>query len=487
MFQRSNLKSTLITLGVSIVLAILLSLFASPAISPIYGIYEGSSFTYDPALFKYEALAILEGQKPYIDFYDHKGIWHLGIYILAVLINKQYGLLILEMISGSIAIFFYLETIKVLTSSLVQRHIAVFYFIIIRFIVGTGMTIGILLLPFVAIYFYFYLRAVKEQNDNLFIWGSVFLGLSVSFALNSRPLDIVYAWGGAFFLIAYSIKEKKYPVLIKNAVAAFVAFIIPVIVITIISLENGYFNEMIQSVLLDNFRYIGRGNGVPIDQIMFRLLSALVAGMYIFFYFYRKKSNGTILNLFIFVAGFSAFVPLVFMIRFFSHFVASTPILGASIVYFIESAPKENKTIKKIFVSLTGALAAILSLTPMVYYTFGLSDFQYSKNERDINALLTSIPEEDRQNRNIYAVDCSCQVYHLLGVVGDAKYYCNQTWWSYDDPAIMGEAIEYVRESKPKYVILWKQTLDEKWEDALESYTMIDDSAERFFIYKINI
>lgn len=489
MLSKSALKRISLTIAVSILLSIFLSFFASPSISPLYGVYEGSNFTYDPALFKYEALAILNGQKPYIDFYDHKGIWHLGIYVLATLISKDYGLLVLEIISGTIAIYFYLETVKVLTTSLKQRHIAIFIYIIIRFLVGTGATIGIWLLPFVAGYLYFYTKAIKESKDDLFIYGSIFLGLTVSFALNSRPVDMVYVWGGVFFLVFYSIKEKKRYLLIKNALAAFVSFIIPTAIISLIAISNGFYGEMLNAMFLDNFKYIAREKGdLMIEQIVFRIVSSLILAIYVLVYFlYKKKEEGNKLNLFMLIMGVSSFLPLSFTIKFFSHYLASIPFVGVSIIYYIESSSKSRKYKEIGFMVLTSIASFVLSLTPLVYYTFGLGDFQYSKNEKDITALLNSIKEEDRVNGNIYAVDCSCQVYHLLGVIGDAKYYCNQTWWSFDNPSIMENTLTYVKENRPKYVVLWKETLDEKWEDALSGYTLVDDSAERFFIYKINI
>lgn len=487
MSNKSGLKRIINTILVSLVLAVFFSLFASPAISPLYGVYEGSNFTYDPPLFKYEALAILNGQKPYIDLYDHKGIWHLGIYVLAMLINKRYGLFILEIISGAITIYFYIECIKVLTSSLTQRLIALFFFGIIRFLVGQGATIGMWLLPFIAIYLYFYLKAIKEDKDGLFIYGSVSLGLAVSFALNSRPVDMTYVWGGVFYILMYSAKEKKFSLLIKNSLAAFISFIIPVIVITIIAIANGFFVEMLEAIFLENFRYVSRSDELLVEGIVFRILSAALLALYIILYLiYKKNVSHKRLNTFFLVMAIATFLPLAFTVKFFSHFLGVIPFAGASLIFFIEASPKENGLIKKLFLSFSGVIAFSLSLTPVLYYTVGIGDFSYSRNEKDIKALLNSIPEEDRVNGNIYAVDCSCQVYHLLDVVGEAKYYCNQTWWSYSDASIMEESLTFVKETKPKYVILWKNTLDERWEKALDEYTLIDESAARFYIYKIN-
>lgn len=486
MFNKDALKRTLLTATVSLLLAIFFSFLASAAISPVYGIYEGSNFTYDPALFKYEALAILEGQTPYIDFYDHKGVWHLGIYVLAMLISKDYGLIILEIISGTIVIFFFLETIKTLTSSLIERHIAIFYFAIIRFLVGTGATIGMWLLPFAMIYLFFFVKALKENKENLFVIGSIFLGLTVSFALNSRPLDMIYVWGGVFFLLVYCIKEKRIPLLIKSGAVAFVSFVIPVIVISIIAAANGYFNEMFHAVFLDNFAYISKNNVAVSDQIMCRILAVIALAIYVLLYFIKRKKEADKLNLFFFISGVSAFIPAILMVKFFSHFLVVTPLVALTIVYYIDSLQRENLILKKIFISLSGVAALALSLAPVAYYTFGLGDFSYSKNVKDAEALLASIPKEDRISGNIYAVDCSCDVYNLLGVVDNTKYYANQTWWSYDNPSVMEESLEYVKTTKPKYVVIWKETLNEKWEEALQPYTLINDTAERFFIYKTN-
>lgn len=487
MERKEKLLKTLITIGVSILLAVILSFIASSAISPLYGAYEGSNFTYDGALFKYEALSILKGNKPYIDVYDHKGFFHLGVNILGVLINKDYGLLILEIVSGSIAIFFYLETIKEVTKSKILRALSLLLFAVIRLIAGAGNTIGIWLTPFIAIYYFFYVKALKKNKKNYFYFGSLFLGLTMALALNSRALDMTYVWGGAVFLLVTSIREKKWSEFFKNAGVALLSFVSACSVFIVIAASNGFLPEMIKATILDNFIYVGRVKGALIDQYLMEVICFLLLTTYVSLYLLsRKKEIKDELTLFVFVSGVSCFLPLTFLIKFFSHFLAAIPLLGISLVYLLEAFLKNFEKVKKVIFGIFSIMTFFLLLTPVIYYSTGLADFAYSKNEKDIAALKLAIPESERKDNEIYVIDCSCSVYLYLDVVTDSKYYCNQTWWSYDNESVWGESMQYVKEHTPKYLVVWKGS-EEKLDSEIKTlYSVISSDAARFSVYKLN-
>lgn len=487
MRSKTRLSKALIDLAISILVAVVLTMIASSSLSPVYGPYEGSNFTYDGALFQYEALSILKGNKPYLDIYDHKGLFHLGINILGVLINKDYGLIVLEIVSQTISIFFFVKTIKQISPSKRIKAITILFFMFVRLLAGAGNTIGIWLTPFIALYYFFFVKGLKNGENIWFYFGSILLGITAGLALNSRALDMVYVWGGVIFLFVLSIKEKTWKEFFKNIGIVATSFILVCSIFAIITATNGYLKEMLEATIIDNFIYVGRQNGALLDEIFMKIICVLLLTLFsIVFFAYKNKVSDKKMNLFVFISGVSAFLPLIVLIKFFSHFLASIPLMGLSIAYFIDAFPKENKVLKNTFLGVFSSLSVVLLLTPLVYYTVGLGDFSSKKNDLDVIALNNAIPESERNDNEIYVIDASCAVYLYLDVVTDCKYYCNQTWWSYDNENVFDISMDYVKSHTPKYLVVWKES-EPKLDASIKAlYTKINDEAARFVIYRLN-
>ena len=487
--RKKAIIRVLIELLIAFSLSFVISLLSSDSISPIFGSFHGDAFSQDGVLFMYEAKAILAGKRPYLDVYDHKGLYHLGIDMLGLLMSEAYGIFILEIIFGGVSLFLLFETLEKMELSWLEKAVAVGFFSTVRLLIGGGNTIGIWLLPFATAYLYFYVRGVKEEKEGYLYAGSIFIGIELALALDSRPLDAIYAYGGMIWLFVKSLKEHKMKLFWMNVLIAFLFFLLTSDIFAIIAISGGYFPEMFKATFLENFIYIGRVKDFPLDQVFFRIGAVLLIALAFLFERLEKKwdASSSFKNFF-FIVALSVFVPLVFLGRYLSYLLCGLSFASLWIVFFIHSIPKEKPAfITKTSLASFFLLGVILlgSLTPVLYYTTGVWGFEYSLNAQDEKALLETIPEEDRDGEKVFAIDCSCAVYLTLDVVSEERFYANQSWWALDNEEVIPEVITFIETKEPKWLIISKDEASKNnFEEALSHYELASEKAARFDIYR---
>ena len=438
----------------------------------------------------YDAKAILAGKTPYLEVFDHKGLYHIGVNMLGLLISEAYGVFILEILFQAITLFIVFEILQMMEMSIVEKAVAVGFFVTLRLVIGGGNAIGTWLLPFTALNLYFYCRALKESKDSYFLAGSVFLGIEIALSLNSRLLDAIFSYGGMIWFLMYAIKNRKMKVFWINALTAFVSFVLVTGVFVAIAASGGYLIEMMEAAILENFIYIGRTENFPLDQVFFRIASGVLALVAIVIERYEKKwgANIVIKNLLL-TLMLSIFIAFIFLGRYLSYLTGGLAIFSIWLGYFFHSIPKGKgeRVSKTVQLSVFGVGIILLSvLTPVLYYTTGIVDFDYSKNNLDETVLLKTIPEEDRNGEEVFAIDCSCAVYLALDVVSEQRFYANQSWWAIDNDSVLSETVTFIKERSPKWLVVAKDEDSlSNYADCLLSYELVSEEAARFYIYRL--
>ena len=438
----------------------------------------------------YDAKAILAGKRPYLDVFDHKGLYHLGVNILGLLISETFGLLILETIFGGIALFTLIKILEKMEFSFIEKAVAIGFFATLRLVIGGGNTIGIWLLPFATAYLYFYVAAIKDHKENYLYIGSFFIGVTMALALNSRPLDAIYAFGGMIWLFVYCLKEHKMKLFWLNAIVAFLFFLLVSDIFAIIAVSGNFFVEMAEATILENFIYIGRTKDFPLDQVFFRVGAGILVILSFVFERLEKKwgADSTFKN-FLFIVALSVFIPCIFLGRYLSYLLCGLSFASIWLAYFLRSIPKGKVAfIVKTSLASIFFIGIILlgSLTSTLYYTSGVGDFSYSLNQMDEAALKETIPEEDRDGEKVFALDCSCAVYLSLDVISEERFYANQSWWALDNDTVISEVITFIETKEPKWLIVAKEEETKKtFEEALSLYDLVSEKAARFDIYRL--
>ena len=269
--RKKTFYRILIEILVALALSFLISLTSSDSISPVFGSYHGDAFSVDGVLFLYDAKAILSGKTPYLEVFDHKGLYHLCVDMLGLLINESIGVLLVETLFGAVSLFFLFLTLEKLGLSFFEKAVAIGFFATLRMLIGGGNAIGVWLLPWASVYLYFYIKAIKDEKESFFLIGSVFLGIEMAFSFNSRPLDVIFVYGGMIYLFIKGIRERKMKLFWINALAAFLAFAAVSSVFLIVAANGGYLVEMLKATFLENVAYIGRTENFPLDQVFFRI------------------------------------------------------------------------------------------------------------------------------------------------------------------------------------------------------------------------
>ncbi|MCR5692697.1 MAG: hypothetical protein K6G74_01825 [Bacilli bacterium] len=476
---------------IAILLSLVISLTSSDSISPVFGSFHGDAFSVDGVLFMYDAKAILAGKKPYLEVFDHKGLYHLFVDALGLLIGDSVGVLVLETIFGAVSLLLLFETLEKLEMSLFQKAVAVGFFATLRMLIGGGNAIGIWLLPWASAYLYFYIRAIKEEKERFFLIGSIFLGVEVALSFNSRPLDTIFVYGGMIYLLIKGIKEHKMGMFWMNALAAFLAFAIVSSVFVVIAISGGYLVEMLKATFLENFTYIGRTANFPLEQVFFRIgAGLLIVIAFVVYFLERKWGADAVMRNFLFTLFLSVFVPLIFLGRYLSYLLCGVTLFSICLSFFIKSIPEGKGSLftQRIMASIFAAGIVLFGvLTPVLYYTTGVADLSYALNSQDEKALLETIPLEDRKDEKVFAIDCSCSVYLSLGTISEERFYANQSWWSLDNEEVIPEVITFIKTKKPTWIVLSKDPLSkENFGEALSDYRLISEKAARFDIYRLN-
>ena len=240
----------LVTIGFCSLFAFLICLL-SPS-SPFTQKYIGT----DTWVFQYNAIAMKNGMLPYVDFFDHKGIILYFINLLGILINKSFGIWIIELIFMFFSIYFTKKTLDLFSQ---KEFLKYFITTLIMLLLVTafegGNTTEEYYLPF-AIYSQFifckYLLNNKVKNIEVVLAG-------VSLAIVSLlRINMIGLWGAYLLIILIKlIKEKKLEVLFNYILLFILGLFIVFVPITLYMITNGIFGAFIESYFVFNFKYSG--------------------------------------------------------------------------------------------------------------------------------------------------------------------------------------------------------------------------------------
>jgi hypothetical protein len=446
------------------ILALFFAFFAcflfSSSTSFLFPKINVDSLNLDSNFFYYLASLWLKGETPYLDFFDHKGLYHLAINALAILMGGRYALFALQVVFGSVALFALFESLALFAP---KRHDLLFLAGLIYcglYAMGSsGNTEGEWVLPYVSLAYYAYLRAIKTGKKGFFCLGSFFAGLEVGCALNSRPLDGI--WGGALIVSfsVYILRQHWAKELFFNALYALLGLAIPYALILPFAFKGGYAEAMFVSIFEDSWAYISSPLEAQLTWFN-RVLTLAVYGLGVALYFYERKKGDPLLGEFFFVSSSIAATLYFVFARYTTYYWSGYTFYILNLLYGVSLLPDFRKTKKHSWsLPLSGLWLALVlvwstSLTTL-YYTVGFQHFSYAETSAVEKAVL-SIPEEKRHTKGaVYAIDCDAAVYTIGGIVTQNKYVVNQGEWSRFMPEVKEEMNRYFASSDhPEYVLL---------------------------------
>lgn len=447
---------------ISFFVAFSICLLTSTGLSPVYIGISASGMNADCNFFLYVAGLWKAGKTPYFDFFDNKGLYHLAVDVIGLTLGGRFGVWLLEILFVFATLYPLCFLIRRLYGN-AWGYRALFYllFFVCQAFVLSGNIEGEWILPFTSAFACFYVWGLLEKKDHDLYWGSFFMGLSVGLALNSRPVDGVFAAFGSLFCLVYALKHHRYAFLGINAGIAIFACLIPFAIFFPIAYRGGYLSEMVNAVYVQSFSYVGHNaQNSDILTLIDKLIAFLLAFLYWGFYLYqRKKGIGEEdLRLFFLLIG-SLSNALIGLLMGYSHYLQAGFGWGCfGLLYDFESIQgKAHLSFKKAsFPVLSVALVVYLSFFLGGYYLGGsyLPNSYYHTEEvaKDIALIKENAGDEEGA---VFALDCDPAIYLQGEFVVNQRFLAYQYSMLLDNPGAKKEISAYLTsEGKPKWLLI---------------------------------
>lgn len=483
---------------VALFVALFIALFCSMSLSPIYLGENSSGMNLDSNLFRYCASLWLRGGVPYIDFYDHKGLYHLAIDVAGLWIGGRYGIWFLEIVFYWADLMILLPSVRLLFGN-ERRYRVAFYliFIALQACVLEGNLEGEWVLPFVSLFASAYVFGLVQHNPRAFLLGSFAMGLDVGLALNSRPVDGIYGALGALFFLAYCIKHREFLALLKNALIAIVGCAIPFAVFYSLAYVQGFLGLMIEAVFVQSFSYLANAFiNVPLLVWGYKIEAlGMAVILSVFFFLERKRlpEQSDLLYFFFLIGGIADLI--FFVILGYGHYFQSGfGFVSLAVLYGIVHLPKLQPVPFLRFVSgfLALFLAVDLGYFSIIYYTpAGLNGYSYTET-KEMEATISEIKKQGAgEPGDLFALDVDCGVYIQGDFVVNERYLSFQKNWCRDNPNVTSELRAYfagaLPQKQPKWLLVSKSSGSfERFQDVIEAnYTLTSLANSTVWVYTL--
>jgi len=229
------------------------------AVSPMSPVGNKNSGT-DSSVFRYIGTIMTEGSVPYLDVFDHKGIFLYFINYLGVLLDKNIGIWIIEMIFLYISVLFSYKLAKLFTNKFCSLVSVVWSFIPLIYTFEGGNLVEEYALPFIVISLYLFTRDIKKYNY-IKLSSAFYIGVCFGAVLLLRPNMIAVWICMVIYLLILYLKNRKYIDLFKligTFLLGIVIFIVPFLIYLI---YNEAISDFVYQYFIINFMYSTNENG----------------------------------------------------------------------------------------------------------------------------------------------------------------------------------------------------------------------------------
>ena len=435
---------------ISIILGFLSALFINQISSFIYTLSSGQDFSLDASSFLYGGKLLLLGYKPYFDMYETKGIYIFYYSALGNLLGGRIGMIFIQTITLSITYYFFFKTLLVYEIRFIASLLGLMTFASIYNLIGQSPSVTEIVLPMTSIALYFYINAVKEDNDRYYLYGNIANGVAVGLAINSRPTDAIIAFSLVIYFAVIEVIHKKYLNILTNAGVCILAIVLTSLPAFIHGLAGGFLYEMYDAAIFSNFSYVsGTHSGASTFKLSARIIITfiLLVMLTLIFIAYRKKKFNLEETLF-YTISISISLIIQFVIAFYLHYLLiEIPLLVLLVTRFITSFNLSKRT-SIIFASIVGVLTLASYIThPIIYYT---NEYQ---RDIEINEYVKSVIDEEDRNKNVMGYNISCSIYLNNDItVGYGNYTFQSNHISTSKVFTLDALIEYSKSIK--YIII---------------------------------
>ncbi len=415
---------------------------------------QGNNMTYtDSSVTKYIGKIMSEGRIPYIDGFDHKGLFLFIINFLAYIINEHWGIWLLENIAIFISLLFSYKFAKIITSNKIVSYIStICAFLSLAYVYNGGSYSDEWDIPLIIISLYYFTKGLKNKNFKKIY--SFIIGMCCSLALLLRP-NIVLIWMiMAMYLLIRHIKQKKIKELLKIILFFIIGNLVILIPSAIYLIINGAFSEFVYQCFIFNINYAKNWpsdyNAITIFKYFYDVMPAIVLALaLILIILIYNKSNRSykIFYLILFITGlYIVMSPL----NPYEHYaMILIPLLiypiSKSLLFLFESL-KCKKNLRAIILIII--VASCMCKEINFIYNRSLAVINDGEWLTDIRI---AIQENSSEDDNVLVLGNECLLYLISNRTYHHKFF--NSGITIIDDKLKKEFIEEVENDLPKIIV----------------------------------
>lgn len=443
---------------ISILLGFLTVLTGSSVSSFVYAYFPMEGYVNDGNMFYYLGKLLAEGNTPYTDFFDHKGLYLMYYSALGVLLGGRGGFFIVQTLTLSVVYYFMILSFRILNVKRAMTITGLLLFLAAFCLSMQSPGDYELELPFIAASIYFFVKGIKEDSSKDFLLASIFSGITAGIAINIRMSDAMVSFGLMVAYVIICLKNKKIKDLFVHGFICIGAIIITCLPPLIHSLVGGFAVEMYTSIILDNFKYIGTtGNRFDSHPTLMKILLSVIAILYLVtIFFARKKINKDEVFLYS-ISGLIIFFVQI-MIAFYAHYILiMLPYLCFIIPRLIDGILGDTK---KWHISFEISSVA-LGIFSLLFYPIHYYVDVYEMDQHIISLINDNISQEDIENDKVLCLTCSSGIYLNMGITTPyPDFACQYNHVMLSSYYTEERILDYFRSEECHYFITWGNAVE---------------------------
>lgn len=459
----------------------------SPTTSPIAPRYGD-----DAALFRVIGTALADGQRLYLDVWDHKGpIFFFYQWLGQVIYPGRLGIFILQSILLAAALFCFDSIAQRFGGIYLRLATGIAILAYLSCVIDGGNLTEEFSLFFLALPLALLTRGwgngsnpahshIPHQRD-FFIAGIAF-GIVVFVRLNNAlPIFAVFL---AYFLIALLRKEKFW----RPLCASLLGFSAVVIAVFGFFWASNSVQEMLDASFFFNFRYASEGDTASeyfalLNTHYFYLASIAVASCLtggIVNAIRTRDNRYAILSM---LTSICTAVAVLASTNGYPHYLQTAiPSFALGVILLIGSVQKEGQLVALVCIALVSSNIIWTSMLTTRSMTVNEQHLDYYSETREI---LSHVPELEQSH--IFPWSVSSKYYLVSGELPVYRYFTLQEWWGKADPSIIDETLDHLQSSSPKWILTQNGGAENvKIAEFLTTHYKINNENSLFRLYEQN-
>ena len=304
---------------ISFLLSAVVILLSCSLASFLYPHISMQPYYNDPSTFVIMGKEMAAGKTPYIEIFDHKGLYIFYVTALYAYLGK-FGIFLVMSIMMTISLIFFILALRDLNYGKRITIVGLLLFTSLYVFFAQFPGDADLVVMVGMIMFYFYIKGYKNQNDKYYMLACILAGVSAGIALNIRPSDAMLGFAFMVFYLVKRIKEKKTAIMLRDAALCLGALILAALPAYLHALVGGFLNEMVDAVFISNFRYLSSSSDKSLALVWTsRLIVLAIFGSIFLLWFFKRKEYELEESLFILIVSAILFV-IQFAIALFAHY-----------------------------------------------------------------------------------------------------------------------------------------------------------------------